>query len=305
MLQNTAQNTLVVHMSAADRIGEAMRRSLPHIPTDAQAIVRSLLHPHSLAIVTGTLAVWAGSHAFGIGEIVDVVLLGIGAATLGFAVFEGASELYYFVIDAQSARTEADLEKAGQHFARAVMLLGISTLQAILLRGQGKTVTERSWPPKIHPLPYVGFASSARQSLQLSRPWKIQGGALGETSAFGEISVARNQSLSEQRTTLFHELVHRYFSPRVGPFRQLRAEVNMSAYSHSALLRYLEEALAEGYAQLRMHGLANALGAIRFPLHAGYVTVAQLVSEGRAIGTITLGGALFHVSISSGMIPHD
>jgi hypothetical protein len=76
----------------------------------------------------------------------------------------------------------------------------------------------------------------------------------------------------------------------------------MSAYAHSALLRYLEEALAEGYAQLRMRGLANALREIRFPIQAGYVTVSQLASESRALGTITLGGALFYVSISFGMI---
>ena len=79
----------------------------------------------------------------------------------------------------------------------------------------------------------------------------------------------------------------------------------MSAYSRSALLRYLEESLAEGYGQLRVHGLAKALGAIKFPLDGGYVTVSQLASEGLAIGTITLGGTLFHVSMSPGPIPSD
>jgi len=305
MLHNAAPNSVIVHMSVADKMGEAIRRSLPHIPVEAQATVRTLLHPHSLAIVAGTLAVWAGSHAFGVGEIVDVILLSIGSVSLGFAVFEGAAELYSFVVGAQQARSEAALEKAAQHFARAVMLLGISTLQAILLRGQGKAVTARNWPPKIHPLPYVGPPPTAGNQLQLSRPWRIRGGTLGETDAYGEIYIARNQLLSEQRITLFHELAHRYFSPRVGPFRQLRAEARMSAYSQSALLRYLEEALAEGYGQLRVHGLASAMGAMKFPLQAGYVTVSQLAAEGRALGTITLGGAIFHVSISFGIIKYD
>jgi hypothetical protein len=36
------------------------------------------------------------------------------------------------------------------------------------------------------------------------------------------------------------------------------------------------------------------------------MTVSELASEGIAIGTITLGGVLFHVSISQGSIPdHD
>jgi len=302
MLQNAALNSVIVNMSVVDRIGEAINRSLPHIPAELRATAHALIHPHSLAIATGTLAIWAGSHAFGIGEIVDVILLGVGAATLGFAVFEGADELYNFVVNAQNARSDADLEKAGQHFARAVTLLGISTLQAILLRGQGKAVNARGWPPKIHPLPNVGRPPTAGNQLRLSRPWRIPGGDLGETNAYGKIKVARNQSLSEQRITLFHELVHRYFSPRGGLFRKLRAEIRMSAYSQSALLRYLEEALAEGYGQLRVHGLASALDTIKFPLQAGYVTISQLASEGRAIGTITLGGALLHVSISPGMI---
>jgi hypothetical protein len=77
----------------------------------------------------------------------------------------------------------------------------------------------------------------------------------------------------------------------------------MSAYSRSALLRYLEEALAEGYGQLRVHGLEKAFGAYRFPIDFGYVTVAQMAAEGQAIGTITLGGVLFYVSVSQGPIP--
>ena len=297
-------NEAIVHMSATDKIGEAIRRSLPHIPSDVRVIVSSLLQPQTLAVIAGTLVVWMGSHAFGVGEIVDIILLGIGVATLGFSVFEGADELYKFTIGALGVRSDADFEKAGVHFARAVTLLGVSTLQAILLRGQGRAIINRGYP-QIYPRPNVGIPPPAGNQLRVFRPPQMAGGSLGETTAYGVIKVARNQSLSEQRVTLYHELVHRYFSPRFGPLRKLRAEINMSAYSRSALLRYLEEALAEGYGQLRVHGLANALGAIKFPLQGGYVTVSQLTSEGLAIGTITLGGMLFNISISQGPIPKD
>ena len=144
----------------------------------------------------------------------------------------------------------------------------------------------------------MGSPPPAGNALRLSRPAQLPGGNLGTTDAYGTISIARNQSLSEQRLTLFHELVHRYFSPRTGPLRRLRAELNMSAYSRSVLLRYLEEALAEGYGQLRVHGLAPALAAYRFPIQFGYVTVSELLTEGFALGTIVLGGTLFRVSIS-------
>lgn len=77
----------------------------------------------------------------------------------------------------------------------------------------------------------------------------------------------------------------------------------MSGYVRSALLRYLEEALAEGYGQLKVHGLAQAIQALRFPLQGGYVVISQLVSEGTALGTIVLGGVTLNVSIALGEMP--
>lgn len=108
-----------------------------------------------------------------------------------------------------------------------------------------------------------------------------------------------------RRACRFHELVHRYFSPRPGPMHKLRAELRMAGYSRSAFLRYLEEALAEGYGQLRVHGLERAMGAFRFPLSGGYVTISELTQEGQAIRAITLGSALVRVSLSHGPIPRD
>lgn len=294
----------VVSLSTTDKIAEAMNRSLPLLPTEARRTVEVLLQPQNLAIIGATLAVWIGSHFFGVGEVVDVILLSVGVVTLGFAVFDGAAELYDFARFSVNATTDRDLDLAAQHFSRAVTILGISTIQANLLRGQARTVVARG-RPTIYPRVRVGTPPPAGNQLRLTRPATIAGGSLGETSAYGAIRVARNQSITEQRLTLLHELVHRYFSPRTGPLRQLRAELNMAGYTRSMFLRYLEEALAEGYAQLRVNGLASAVEALRFPIQGGYVTVSQLVAEGAAIGTIFLGGTLFHVSISLGELPDD
>jgi hypothetical protein len=294
----------ILRMSATDKVAEALRRALPLVPASARSAVETLLRPETLGLIAGTLVLWAGSHFVGVGEIVDVILLGVGFVALGFAVFEGADELYAFATGAVNAHDDDDLDKAGRHFAQAVVLLGISTIQALLLRGQGRAVYRRG-PPQVYPRVNPGNPPPAGNQLRLTRPPRLPGGSLGSTDAYGAISIARNQSLSEQRITLLHELVHRFFSPRTGPLRQLRAELNLSAYSRSALLRYLEEALAEGYAQLRMHGLDRALAAYRFPLAGGYVTVSQLAGEGQAIGTIVLGATLLQVSISTGPLPQE
>lgn len=294
----------VKKLDASEKVAEALKRSLPHLPSDARAVVEAMLEPATLALIGGTLVAWAASHAFGVGEIVDGILLGVGILALGFSVFEGASALCAFTLGTIRAKTEADLDEAGRQFARAVVILGLSTVQALLLRGQGRAIIGRG-RPRIYPMPAVGQPPAPGNMLRISRPHSIPGGTLGTTDAFGVIQVARNQTLTEQRITLLHELVHRFFSPRTGPLRRLRAELSMSAYARSALLRHVEEALAEGYAQLRVNGLSSALQAYRFPLTGGYVTVSQLVTEGQAVGTIVLGGVTLRVSMSLGSIPGD
>jgi hypothetical protein len=291
----------ILQMSSADKIGEAIKRSMPLVPSDAREVLLTLIQPQTLGIIAVTLVAWAGSHFFGVGELVDIILLTVGVFALGFSVFEGAKELFEFSHGAIDAKTDSDLENAAKHFAKAVVILGISTIQAILLRGQAGAVVARG-KPTIYPRVRVGAPPPSGNKLRLSRPDRIADGSLGGTNAYGVITVARNQSLSEQRITLFHELVHRYFSPKTGPFRKIRAEINMSAYTRSALLRYLEEALAEGFGQLRVHGLVRAFAAYRFPLTEGYVTISTMAAEGAAIGTIALGGVLLRVSISSGPI---
>ncbi len=239
-----------------------------------------------------------------VGEFVDVILLSVGVFTLGLSVFQGAKELLAFAKTAISANSDTDLHVAAGHFAQAVTILGISVVQAVLMRGQARVVGERGLP-KMRPRFQAGEPPPAGAKLNVSRPATLPDGDLGITDEYGVISVSRDQSITEQKLTLLHELVHRYFSPRTGPFRKLRAELNMGGYQNSALLRYLEEALAEGYAQMKVNGLEKGFQAYRFPVEGdnAYVTVSALKAEGMALGTITLGGALFYVSLSRGKPP--
>jgi hypothetical protein len=286
--------TVVAHMSQNEKIMEAIRRSLPMLPADAREVVESMLEPVTFAIVAGTLVVWAGSHFVGIGEIVDVVLLATGVIILGFSVFEGASELCEFATTAIDAKSDIRLNEAARHFSKAVSILGISVVSAILLRGTAKSVVKRP-APRYNPMPRVGYPPPAGMAPKVSRPYKLANGAAGQTDVWGNISVARTQSLTEQRLTLYHEWVHRVLSPRVGPFRRFRAQLSGSAYERSALLRYLEEAMAESFAQFKVHGMGKIIQGIRFPVTNGYLTVSQAAAEGLAIGNIVLVGMVFRV----------
>jgi hypothetical protein len=118
-------------------------------------------------------------------------------------------------------------------------------------------------------------------------------------------TVVRGQAFEEQRITLYHEWIHSVLARRVAPLRQLRASLKASAYHRLALLRYLEEVLAEAYGQARVRGFLAGLKQISFPMGApgqGYVTISQVASEGVAIGTIDLMTGLFIVYFVDGAL---
>jgi hypothetical protein len=133
-------------LSATDKIGEAMRRSLPRLPAEAQAVVLKLLEPENLAIIGVTVGAWGVSQFVGIGEIVDFILLVLGIWALGSSAITGARELYDFVTTAVNAQTSQDLDAAAQHFEQAVTILTIAVVQAVLLKGAAGKVAARSRP---------------------------------------------------------------------------------------------------------------------------------------------------------------
>jgi hypothetical protein len=249
-------------------------------------------------IMSATIVAWAGSHAVGLGEIIDFLLLALGFMYVGFSVFAGAGELVDFIQGALGATTHADLNDAGHHFARAVTLLGISAIQALLLRGPVKAYRNslRPQPPFPAPPP-PGTPPTTRYVPRLPN------GGLGRTGPYGDVEVSLAQSAKGQVESLGHELVHRFFSPMAKVLRQVRAEVAAKAYERSAFLRYLEEALSEGWTQLRNNGILHSFKGLYFPLTNGYLTLSQVATGGNLMGTIMLAGRRIYVYISTGQIP--
>lgn len=121
-------------MSIPERIKETLRRSIPMLPSEAQEFVRALLSPKALTEIATTLALWEASHAIGVGEIADLILLLAGTVVLGTTALDAGKELLSFALTIRGARTPNDLDIAAGHFARAVVLAGITTVSAILLR---------------------------------------------------------------------------------------------------------------------------------------------------------------------------
>jgi hypothetical protein len=288
-----------VHITATftreQRVGEGMRRAMPLLPGEAKDAIEAMISPESLMIIAASLLLWAGSHAFGVGEIVDIILMVGGFLMLGKSVFDLGEDFFKFARLTVAGTTDAELDEAGKCFARVVVVGGIDIVMALLLRKTLKQVRARprgalapkgllpvEAPPPINP-------GELFYKPKITRPISLPSGALGECSWYGDVYVVRQQTFPEQRVTLFHELGH---SSKFKYMRLFRARLKASAYWRSALLRYLEEALVEGFGQFKVNGLLPALKAVTFPIGPapyGYVTVSELIAEGTALGTIVVG----------------
>jgi len=117
-----------------DKFADTLRRTVPKLPGSMRHEFEVLLSPTSLGIMAGTFVAWAGSHAFGVGEVVDVVLLVGGAFFLGMSVFDVAAELGDFLVVTSTAADEKDLDEAASHLARAIAILGVAAFIALLTK---------------------------------------------------------------------------------------------------------------------------------------------------------------------------
>ena len=287
-----------------ERVAEAMRRSIPLLPTEAGNAVQALISPESLLVITGTLTLWAGAHFFGVGEIADIILLIIGGLFLGKGIIDLAEELWHFANLTILGSTDREIDEAAKHFANAVILAGVDIIGAILLRKSIKYKSIRSTEPggivakgKLVPVDKAPNLPKGRWfgKPQVTKAVKLPDNTLGYCDWYGDIYISRAQSMAEQIATEFHETVHSVLSPKFRVFRAFRAGLKASGYWRSALLRFIEEALAESYAMLKTRGFLAAMRAVTFPVSNGYVTITQLAAEGTRIGSIMLAGGYYGV----------
>lgn len=125
------------------KFAEALRRTAPRLPADMRHEFEMLISPTSLTITAGTLVAWGAAHAFGVGVIVDILLLVGGVLFLGLAVFEVAAELSAFFALTTGATESQELDEAAAHLARAVTITGVAAFVALLAkvarsRGSGR-----------------------------------------------------------------------------------------------------------------------------------------------------------------------
>jgi len=298
-------------MTTIEGATEAIVRSKRYLPAALAAQLDAFLTRENLEILAGTIAIWAGSHFFGVGEIADVALLLVGAFTVGWSITQVASHLLDFGTGVVRARSDQDLDRAAASFAAAVVAAGVTAVFAILLRrsaaklearGPGLARMIRPREPGLFEVePEPAGSGLLRKPTVTGDPSLPEG--QGATTCYGDVRYSTAGTATERQLVRLHELVHSFLSPRLALFRTFRARLAVSAYARSAILRYLEEALAESFAQIRVNGLGHLLTGIRFPISNGYLTLQQLACEGAELGKIVFGTERFSVQFIVGGPP--
>jgi hypothetical protein len=105
-----------------------------HLGPELASQFRAMLTPTNIGILVASLTAWAVSHAFGVGEVVDLILLAAGAVFMGLGVFRAGEDIGDCLMTTLHAEKNSDLDRAADSLAQAVVILGIVTFFALLAK---------------------------------------------------------------------------------------------------------------------------------------------------------------------------
>jgi len=249
-------------------LGEVLQRTLTKVGPEIRAQLAALIAPTTLKIMAGVLAAWVLSHAVGLGEIIDAIVGVAGVVSIGWAVFDGIDHLYEFAKATYFGRSPADFDAAADHLAKAIAILGMQAVLAVLFRGAKRPRTSAGGRLELEPMPkpntpirytpiIVGDASRAAGD--------------GATSFWGDIVVSTRGSATDRQLVLLHEKVHQFLAPKLYFLREYRTHSRAASYVRSSLYRYIDEALAETIARVGVNGFREFFVGVRFPVRQGYM----------------------------------
>lgn len=299
--------SLVTPQPFESKLEEVFKRTLPKLGPEARDALAAIITPDSLKAIAVVLAAWVLSHAFGVGEAIDLILAVVGIAAIGLSVFAGLEHIYEFAARTYHAKSAQELDVAAEHLAKAIAILGITAVLAVLFRGRpatgrGGKIYVGAPPPRT---PGIRYKPTITKT-------KSKAAGEGSTSFWGDVTVSMRGAASDQKIVLLHEMVHQFLAPKLYPLRNFRVENRAGSYFRSSLWRYIEEAMAETVGQLGVNGIRSFFVGIRFPVKNGYVyltrgggfdalmTGAGIVPEGAAlIASGTLAGLAMNLWLGS------
>ena len=121
-------------LSNTEKLDVALRSAAYSVGPEIGGKLQELISPTNVAIMAGALAIWVGAHATPIGWVVDIGMVGLGVVALGAEAVNVMRELHAFGMGVIKAQSEIALMEAGRHLAKAVAIVGVDVVVAILLK---------------------------------------------------------------------------------------------------------------------------------------------------------------------------
>jgi hypothetical protein len=125
----------VSNMPLEERFAIVLERTGPRLPGELQEEWNNLMNPMNVVIIVVTLAAWAVSHYFGVGFIIDMILMVAGAAFLGWQIGTAAADFFLALRLTAEAKTDDDLTQAAAHLANFVAVVGVAVFTALVMKG--------------------------------------------------------------------------------------------------------------------------------------------------------------------------
>ena len=123
----------IASFSQAEKLLEVLNLTIQKLPSALGSQLKALINPTSIAVMVGVLGAYTASHAVGVGFIADAVM-GVSAGLfLGWQAIDVAKDLWGFA-QYVNATTEAELDKAAEHLAKAITTVGFDVILGILTK---------------------------------------------------------------------------------------------------------------------------------------------------------------------------
>ncbi|HCA94363.1 MAG TPA: hypothetical protein DEP38_06755, partial [Cyanobacteria bacterium UBA9226] len=117
----------VAEMGVVDKIAAAISVAITKVPGEFYEKLKDLLNAKTLGAIALIMGAWGASHAVGVGQIADVILIGVGVITLGQDVISVIEDLIGFAA-VLNAQTWEEIDKAGEHLAQAIATVGVELI---------------------------------------------------------------------------------------------------------------------------------------------------------------------------------
>lgn len=266
---------------------------------EAQKQLQQFLTPEALYIAGGIIVAWIVGHGVGIGLLVDAVITAVGFIAVGFAIFEGLDELFAFA--RLTLSDTGDLDEAATHLARAIDILTITAVLALLFRNRPRSAVTQTENAIRRPKAVFTIEDPPPMTSRwrytprtIHDPTLVAGD--GQTSFWADMWLSTNGTKLDQELVALHERIHQIMSPKVNILRNQRVLGRAGTYLNSSLYRFLEEMVAETRAQVGAIGWRKFFVGVRFPTKNGYLYLfrsgSRISSDWKGLGLIPEGAGL-------------